>query len=100
MPELMKSQIFYEPEKMQLEEKAIPTPKSDDVLIKVKSVGICGSDVAYYFGNSSLETSDGKPSQKVEFRLEIVSSLTLFSQTQIPIGARKVYQTCATKSVY
>jgi len=60
MPELMKSQIFYEPEKMQLEEKAIPTPKSDDVLIKVKSVGICGSDVAYYFGNSSLETSDGK----------------------------------------
>ena len=44
MPELMKSQIFYEPEKMQLEEKAIPTPKSDDVLIKVKSVGICGSE--------------------------------------------------------
>jgi len=31
MSELMKSQIFYEPEKMQLEEKAVPIPKPDDV---------------------------------------------------------------------
>jgi L-iditol 2-dehydrogenase len=26
----------------------------------VRACGICGSDVAYYFGNSSLETPDGK----------------------------------------
>ena len=38
----------------------IPTPGDDDLLVKVRSVGICGSDVAYYFGMSSLETSDGK----------------------------------------
>ncbi len=56
----MKSQIFYEPEKMMLEERPIPEPGNTDVLVKVRSVGICGSDVAYYFGNSSLETSDGK----------------------------------------
>ena len=56
----MKAQVFYEPEKMALEERAIPTPGDDDLLVKVRSVGICGSDVAYYFGMSSLETSDGK----------------------------------------
>jgi L-iditol 2-dehydrogenase len=56
----MKAQIFYEPEKMELEDKAVPVPDADEVLVKVKSVGICGSDVAYYFGASSLETEDGK----------------------------------------
>ncbi|MDP6356916.1 MAG: alcohol dehydrogenase catalytic domain-containing protein [Planctomycetota bacterium] len=56
----MKAQVFYEPEKMALEERAVPEPGDDEVLVKVKSVGICGSDVAYYFGNSSLETEDGK----------------------------------------
>ncbi|MBI1923440.1 alcohol dehydrogenase catalytic domain-containing protein [Candidatus Poribacteria bacterium] len=60
MAESMKAQIFYEPEKMALEEKHIPEPKPSDVLIKVHSVGICGSDVAYYFGKSSLETPNGK----------------------------------------
>lgn len=58
--ETMKTQVFYEAEQMQLEEKPVPVPASDDVLIHVRSVGICGSDVAYYFGKSSLETDDGK----------------------------------------
>ncbi|MDA0837974.1 MAG: alcohol dehydrogenase catalytic domain-containing protein [Planctomycetota bacterium] len=56
----MKAQVFYEPERMKLEQKAVPEPGENEVLIKVKSVGICGSDVAYYFGASSLETKDGK----------------------------------------
>jgi len=32
---------------LQLEERPIPTPKPNEVLIAVKSVGICGSDVHY-----------------------------------------------------
>ena len=60
MAEVMKSQVFYEPEKMIPEEKSIPAPGENEVLVKVRSVGICGSDVAYYFGMSSLETDDGK----------------------------------------
>ncbi|WP_317451851.1 alcohol dehydrogenase catalytic domain-containing protein [Microbacterium sp. NIBRBAC000506063] len=31
-----------------LEERAVPTPASDEVLIQVHSVGVCGSDVHYY----------------------------------------------------
>jgi len=33
---------------IQLEERPIPTPKPNEVLIAVKSVGICGSDVHYW----------------------------------------------------
>lgn len=45
----MKAALLYEPKKIKVEE--IPEPEiknSDDVLVRVKSVGICGSDVHYY----------------------------------------------------
>ncbi len=56
----MKAQVFYEPEKMTLEDVPIPEVGPEDVLVKVKACGICGSDVAYFYGDSSLETADGK----------------------------------------
>ena len=48
----MQSQIFYEPESMSLEDRPVPAAGDNDLLVQVRSVGICGSDVAYYFGNS------------------------------------------------
>ncbi|HID54906.1 TPA: hypothetical protein EYP37_00135 [Candidatus Poribacteria bacterium] len=56
----MKAQVFYEPEVMKLEEVDIPQITDEQVLVRVKACGICGSDVAYYFGASSLETPTGK----------------------------------------
>lgn len=56
----MKAWNFIEPEKMYLEERDIPQIADDEVLVKVKAVGICGSDVSYYFGHSPLDTPDGK----------------------------------------
>jgi len=56
----MKAQVFYEPEDMRLEEVDVPSIADDEVLIKVKVCGICGSDIAYYWGLSPLETSTGK----------------------------------------
>ena len=60
VPSAMKAQVFYEPEKMTLEERKIPEVTPEDVLVRVHSSGICGSDVAYYFGKSSLGTATGK----------------------------------------
>jgi threonine dehydrogenase-like Zn-dependent dehydrogenase len=60
MPEKMKAQVFYEAEKMVLEDVPVPKVGPEDVLVRVKACGICGSDVAYYFGASSLETPNGK----------------------------------------
>ena len=56
----MKAMVFYEPLNMKYEEIDIPGGGPDEVLVKVKACGICGSDIAYYWGMSPLETSDGK----------------------------------------
>ncbi len=56
----MKAQVFYEPEVMKMEQRDIPQIADNEVLVKVKSVGICGSDVSYYYGHSPLDTPNGK----------------------------------------
>ena len=56
----MKAWVFYEPENMKLEQVDIPQVGPDEVLVRIKACGICGSDIAYYWGQSSLETADGK----------------------------------------
>jgi L-iditol 2-dehydrogenase len=56
----MKAQIFYEKEVMKLEEVDIPEVTDIDVLVKVKNVGICGSDISYYYGLSPVGTETGK----------------------------------------
>ena len=56
----MKAMVFYDKEDMRLEEKDIPATGPDQVLVKVDTVGICGSDVSYYFGMSPVGTETGK----------------------------------------
>ncbi len=56
----MKAQVFYQPGDMRLEEVDIPIIAEDEALVKVRACGICGSDIAYYWGLSPLETPTGK----------------------------------------
>lgn len=56
----MAAQVFYEKEKMDLKSVEVPSIGPDQILVRVKACGICGSDVAYYYGMSSLETPTGK----------------------------------------
>ncbi|MGA2640717.1 MAG: alcohol dehydrogenase catalytic domain-containing protein [Spirochaetia bacterium] len=56
----MKAQVFYEKEKMQLEDVPVPQISDIEVLVKVKNCGFCGSDTAYYYGNSPVGTASGK----------------------------------------
>ncbi|TFG65393.1 MAG: hypothetical protein E4H36_00095 [Spirochaetales bacterium] len=60
MAEKMNAQVFYEKEKMNFEEIPVPKVTDIDVLVKIKNVGICGSDISYYYGMSPLGTSSGK----------------------------------------
>jgi threonine dehydrogenase-like Zn-dependent dehydrogenase len=60
MAQMMKAQVFYEAEKMQMEELPIPHVTDIDVLVKVKNCGICGSDISYYYGYSPMGTPNGK----------------------------------------
>ena len=56
----MKVNRFIEPLKMVYQEEDIPQIAANEVLIKVKAVGICGSDLVYYYGESPLDTASGE----------------------------------------
>jgi L-iditol 2-dehydrogenase len=44
----MKVAVLTEPRRIIFEEREIPVPQEHEVLVKMKHVGICGSDLHYY----------------------------------------------------
>lgn len=48
MAEKMRAWVLRDKKKMYLEERPMPVPKDNEVLIKIKSMGICGSDLHFY----------------------------------------------------
>src|SRR5436190_20810597 len=56
----MKAAVFYEPEKIQLEDIPEPQAGEDEVVVRVRACGFCGSDIEYYYGKSPIGTPDGK----------------------------------------
>jgi L-iditol 2-dehydrogenase len=40
--------VLYAPHDIRIEERPVPTPGIREVLIEIKAVGVCGSDVHYY----------------------------------------------------
>lgn len=45
--------VLAEPGKIVLEERAVPEPAADEILIRVEAVGVCGSD-AHYFRHGQI----------------------------------------------
>lgn len=60
MKTTMKAQIFRAPFDLVLKDVAVPEIAENQVLVKVRACGVCGSDLAYYAGKSPLDTADGK----------------------------------------
>lgn len=51
----MKSAVYYGTERISLEERDFPEPDEGEAVLKVRSVGVCPTDVkAYFFGSSSI----------------------------------------------
>ncbi len=44
----MRAAVLAEPGRIEIEQRPVPTPAPGDVLIRVSSVGVCGSDTHYY----------------------------------------------------
>jgi L-iditol 2-dehydrogenase len=44
----MRAAVLVEPGRIEIEQRPVPTPQAGDVLIRVSSVGVCGSDTHYY----------------------------------------------------
>jgi threonine dehydrogenase-like Zn-dependent dehydrogenase len=47
----MKALVYTNPNEMQLLERPYPTMDQDEVILKIDSVGICGSDMHAYHGH-------------------------------------------------
>ncbi|WP_068087954.1 zinc-binding alcohol dehydrogenase family protein [Polycladidibacter stylochi] len=47
----MKTLICNKPEEMVYIDRPMPTPKDDEVLLKIKAIGICGTDIHAYTGH-------------------------------------------------
>lgn len=56
----MKAAVFYEAEDIRIEDVPEPELGPEDVLVDVSTVGICGSDIEYYYGRSPVGTASGK----------------------------------------
>ncbi|MGE2833743.1 NAD(P)-dependent alcohol dehydrogenase [Mycobacterium sp. SMC-4] len=44
----MRAAVLVAPETIEMQERPVPTPQAGDVLVRVSSVGVCGSDTHYY----------------------------------------------------
>jgi L-iditol 2-dehydrogenase len=44
----MRASVLTAPQTIEVEERPVPSPGPDEVLVRVGSVGVCGSDVHYY----------------------------------------------------
>jgi L-iditol 2-dehydrogenase len=44
----MRSAVLVEPGRIEIQQRPVPTPGPGDVLVRVSSVGVCGSDTHYY----------------------------------------------------
>lgn len=48
VPDTMRAAVLVEQGRIEVQERAVPIPLDDEVLVQVASVGVCGSDVHYY----------------------------------------------------
>ncbi|HEX5415857.1 MAG TPA: alcohol dehydrogenase catalytic domain-containing protein, partial [Chloroflexota bacterium] len=57
----MRAAIFYGGKEIQVEDRPTPEPGPGEVLVKIRSAGICGSDLHGYRGHSPFETRAAAP---------------------------------------
>ena len=53
--------LLYGPNDLRIEEVTVPDPRPDQILIKMKATGICGSDVECFEGKSKEGRYDIAP---------------------------------------
>ena len=44
----MRASVLHAPHRISMEERPVPVPAPEEVLVRVRAVGLCGSDVHYY----------------------------------------------------
>ncbi len=57
----MRSAVLVEPNRIEIQERPRPIPQPEEVLVRVRAVGICGSDTHYFAGWRDHESSTVYP---------------------------------------
>ena len=57
----MKTAVLIEPNRIEIQDRTVPDPGPQEVLIRVRAVGICGSDTHYFAGKRDHEDSTVYP---------------------------------------
>ncbi|CAM4056289.1 zinc-binding dehydrogenase [Helcobacillus massiliensis] len=99
-PETMKAVVMHGPEDYRLEEIAVPTPATDELLIKVEATGVCASDLKCYHGAAKFwgdENRDRWVSNGVTPGHEIAGTVIegsdeALSHHQVKVGDRIVIE--------
>lgn len=61
LPKSMGAVVCHAPQDYRLEERSVPKPGPGEVLIKVKSAGICASDIKCYTGAARFWGDKNRP---------------------------------------
>ncbi len=86
----MKAAVFYETERLEIEDVPEPDAGSDEVVFKVLACGFCGSDIEYYYGRSPVGTPTGKGPLVLGHEIcgELVQTGALAEQYGLKVGDR------------
>ena len=70
----MKAIQIVEPGKIKLIEKDLPIPVAGEVLLKIKYVGFCGSDLSTYLGRNPMVQYPRIPGHEISALIEGITS--------------------------
>lgn len=70
----MKKAIFTAPYKIEFQDTSIPEIRPDEVLLKIISIGVCGSDIQMYHGRHKYMTYPVVPGHEVSAVIEKVGA--------------------------
>jgi L-iditol 2-dehydrogenase len=84
----MKAALLYEPQKIEISEIDIPQLRDDEVMVRPKYAGICGSDVSLFMGHRT------PPSYPLLIGHEVVGLVTAIGKdvTRLSIGQRVIVE--------
>lgn len=86
VPETMKAAVMPEPERLVVQTVPVPRLEGDDVLIRVRACGICGTDLHLYHGHTR------NPVYPLIMGHELAGEIAAVGPdaAEVPIGARVV----------
>src|SRR5215470_17221833 len=72
----MRAAVYYSKENIQVRDWPAPEPTKDEVVVRVRYTGICGTDVAIYAGAHPRAVAPLVPGHEIFGRVEALGSTT------------------------